>query len=203
MPMPALNSLLRKAKSAVVSFLLVAPLMLIALSVATTAPRDAWAAERETREAADNPLLAATSYRLRLKKLERQAALFKPDGTPVRAKVSASMKGDSDPIPQAREHILLGRQISAHKASIRKLQARVKAFEKEARGHEMGHNLDMPPATASKEASPKRTRRAVGERVNNPQYGAGLSRKSKALERDIAALEKEARAIYKKPGRLK
>lgn len=201
MPMPALNAALRKAKSAVVSFLLVAPLMLIALSVATTAPRGAWASEEsQQRLDADEYLKAASGFRLRLKALERQAASFKPDGVPLRAKAGTSA---SKPMPQTREHILLGRQVQSHKAAIKKLQARLNAFEKEARGHEMGHNLDMPPATAAKKPGRTKTRRSVGERVNNPQYGAGLSKKSKALARDIAALEKEARAIYKKPGRLK
>lgn len=197
MPMPALNAALRKAKSAVVSFLLVAPLMLIALSVATTAPRGAWASEEsQQRLDADEYLKAASGFRLRLKALERQAARFKPDGVPLRAKAGTSA---SKPMPQTREHILLGRQVQSHKAAIKKLQARLNAFEKEARGHEMGHNLDMPPAMAAK----KKTGRSAGERVNNPSFGAGLSKKSQALERDIAALEREARAIYKKPGRLK
>lgn len=209
MTMPALYSLLRKAKSAVVSFLLVAPLMLLALSAASMAPQGAWAQERQSQQS--TLMMAASDFRARLKVLERQAALFKPDGTPVRAKVRTSVKGDSKPIPQAREHILLGRQISAHKKAIGKLRARVDAFGKEARGHEMGHNLDMPaPSASGAAAKKKRTTRSkesgkvrFGDGKRGARTPPALDAKSKSLERDIRALEKKARAIYKRPGRLK
>ena len=223
----ALHPVLHRVKS-VMSFLLAAPLMVVALSAASMSltSGDASAQERQQRQGAGEFLTAAGRFHARLRALEKKAVMFKPDGVPVRAKVTTSTRetktstsskgkksgsgslqgslgvkpGPGQTQTQSKEHVLLARQISAHKAAIRKLQARVKAFEKEARGHEMGHNLDMPPAMAAKKKS---SRSSPGERVNQPSYGAGLAAKSKALDRDIRALETEARAIYKKPGRLK
>lgn len=204
MPMPALYSAFCKVKSAITSFLLVAPLMLVALSLAATAPDAASAQERQVRLAADDTLQAVSGFRARLKALEEKAASFKPEGRPLRAKVDTTSGGSSAEkrIPARlthRDRAATDDWKMTHLAAIRALHARVNALEKEARGHEMGHNLDMPPAMAAK----KKTGRSAGERVNNPSFGAGLSKKSQALERDIAALEREARAIYKKPGRLK
>lgn len=209
----ALYSVLRKIRAAI-SFLLAAPLMVVALSAASMnlTSNDACAQERQERQDADEILTAAGRFHARLRVLEKKASLFKPDGTPVRAKVRTSSKDAGKPMPRAKEHILLARQVSAHKAAIKKLQARVKAFEKEARGHELGHQLGDSGGMAAKKKASRRAKEAGGQGLGDGKRGArtfpALDAKSKELDRAISALETESRTIgsgqpRKIPGRLK